>query len=89
MYRTHTRIIADILQATYTSNGASITNIIRKANISYNRLKHILNILIENGLLTIENVDGSNRYIISDKGREFLNLYDRFYNLVESFGLKI
>lgn len=89
MYRTHVRIIADILSTAYTTEGTTITNMVRRANISYNRLKHILNTLTERGLLSIEEVDGSNRYIISDKGREFLKAYSRFYDMAESFGLKI
>ncbi|GIU71450.1 MAG: hypothetical protein KatS3mg003_0929 [Candidatus Nitrosocaldaceae archaeon] len=89
MYRTHVRIIADILNATYTADGTNITNIVRKANISYNRLKHILNTLTERGLLMVEEVDGNNRYIISDKGREFLEVYSKFYDMTEAFGLKI
>jgi predicted transcriptional regulator len=89
MYRTHVRIIADILNITYSAEGTNVTNIVRKANISYNRLKDILNILTERGLLNIEEIDGSNRYIISDKGREFMKVYSRFYDMAESFGLKI
>ncbi len=89
IYRTHVRIIADILDLTYNSEGSSITNIVRKANISYNRLKSILNTLIEQGLLNIENKEGSNRYIISERGKEFLQIYSRFYDMAESFGLKI
>ncbi len=89
MYRTHMRIIADILSIAYSAEGTNITNIVRKANISYNRLKYIINTLTEKGLLNIEEVDGSNRYIISDKGRRFLEAYSKFYDMAESFGLKI
>ncbi len=89
MYRTHMRIIADILSIAYSAEGTNITNIVRKANISYNRLKYIINTLTEKGLLSIEEVDGSNRYIISDKGRRFLEAYSKFYDMAESFGLKI
>ena len=89
MYRTHVRIIADILSIAYSAEGTNITNIVRKANVSYNRLKHILDTLTERGLINIEEVEGSNRYIISDKGRKFLEAYSRFYDMAESFGLKI
>ena len=89
MYRTHVRIIADILNLAYCAEGTSITNIVRKANISYNRLKGILDTLIEHGLLIIEKRDECNRYIISERGKEFLQVYSRFYDMAESFGLKL
>jgi len=89
MYRTHVRIIADILNLAYCAEGTSITNIVRNANISYNRLKGILDTLIERGLLIIEKKDESNRYIISERGKEFLQVYSRFYDMAESFGLKL
>ena len=89
MYRNHVRIIADILLATYNAEGASVTHIIRKANISYNRLKLLLSMLIDKELIKVESIDGNTRYIISEKGKEFLNAYNRFYELAEGFGLKV
>lgn len=88
-YRTNVRIVADILNVAYSAEGTNITNIIRKANISYNRLKQILDILITRGLIELENVEGNNRYIISEKGKKFLDVYTNFYDMTEAFGLKL
>ncbi|MEM2855755.1 MAG: DUF4364 family protein [Candidatus Nitrosocaldaceae archaeon] len=88
-YRTNVRIVADILNVAYSAEGTNVTNIIRKANISYNRLKQILDILITKGLIELENVEGNNRYIISEKGKKFLDVYTDFYDMAEAFGLKL
>ena len=92
-YRTHMKIIGDILSTTrddlQDEDGATITYLIRKANISHSRISRILTTLVSQGLL--EKVDGqnSNKYLISQSGREFLQAYNTFTNFADDFGLSI
>lgn len=54
-YRTRMKIIGDILSTTQDDlqdeNGASVTYLIRKANISHSRISRILKTLVSQGLL--------------------------------------
>jgi len=92
-YRTHMKIIGDILSTTrdetLDKNGASVTFLIRKANVSHVRISKILTILVSQGLL--EQVDSKNacRYKISSVGREFLDAYQTFSKFATNFGLTI
>ena len=92
-YRTHMKIIGDILQTTrddlYDEDGATVTYLIRKANISHSRISRILKTLVSQGLLEQTSSQGSNKYKISQSGREFLQAYNTFTNFAENFGLSI
>lgn len=92
-YRTHMKIIGDILTTTRDDlaedDGASVTYLIRKANISHVRISRILNNLVSQGLLEQKTSDGAFRYKISDTGREFLQAYHSFSKFAENFGLVI
>lgn len=90
-YRTHVSIIADILstakQYSYEgySSGATVTLLIRNANVPHQRLSSIVSTLKQSGLL----YEDSAKYRISEKGIEFLKAYDEFKDFAETFGLKI
>ena len=92
-YRTHISIVGQILDSTMDEidekDGANITHLIRKANVSHGRLSKILNNLISQGLLEQVNSERSCRYKISTSGREFLSAYKTFRNFSEDFGLTI
>ena len=92
-YRTHMKIIGDILSTTrddlQDEDGATVTYLIRKANISHSRISRILKTLVSQGLLEQVESQGSNRYKISPSGREFLQAYHTFTNFAENFGLSI
>ena len=92
-YRTHISIVGQILDSTTgeidEDDGANITHLIRKANVSHGRLSKILNNLISQGLLEQVNSERSCRYKISMSGREFLSAYKTFRNFSEDFGLTI
>ena len=92
-YRTHISIVGQILDSTTgeidEDDGANITHLIRKANISHGRLSKILNNLVSQGLLEQVNSERSCRYKISTSGREFLSAYKTFRNFSEDFGLTI
>ncbi len=92
-YRTHMRIIGDILSTTrddlQDEDGATVTYLIRKANISHSRITQILKNLVSQGLLEQVNSNGGSRYRISDSGREFLQAYQTFRGFADNFGLTI
>jgi predicted transcriptional regulator len=93
VYRTHMKIIGDILTTARDDlpdeQGASITYLIRKANISHSRISKILGILVSQGLLEQTNSNGTFRYKISSVGRDFLQAYSTFNRFADSFGLTI
>jgi predicted transcriptional regulator len=86
-------IIGDILTTTRDEvpdeTGASVTYLIRKANISYGRISKILETLVQQGLLEQTNSDRACKYKISSRGREFLQAYRGFREFAENFGLRI
>jgi len=92
-YRTHMKIVGEILTTARDDapdeNGASVTYLIRKANISHVRISKILGTLVSQGLL--EQVDSKSacRYKISQSGREFLVAYQTFSRFADNFGLTI
>ena len=87
------KIIGDILSTTRddmeSDDGASVTFLIRKANISHVRISKILNNLVSQGLLEQIDSQGACRYKISPSGREFLAAYQTFSKFAENFGLII
>lgn len=92
-YRTHMKIIGDILSTTRddleAAEGASVTLLIRKANVSHVRISKILNNLVSQGLLEQKDSSGACKYVISNSGREFLIAYQNFSRFAENFGLTI
>lgn len=92
-YRPHMKIIGDILSTTRddldTDDGASVTYLIRKANVSHTRISKILSNLVSQGLLEQVDSQGTFRYKISSNGREFLAAYQTFSRFAENFGLVI
>lgn len=87
------KIIGDILETTRddfdVEDGASVTYLIRKANVSHVRISKILSNLVSQGLLEQVDSQGACRYKISSNGREFLNAYHTFSRFAENFGLII
>ena len=90
-YRTHVSIIADILstarQYSYEGyeSGATVTHLIRKANVPHQRLSSMVSTLTHSGLL----YEDSAKYRISEKGIEFLKAYSEFKGFAETFGLRV
>ena len=87
------KIIADILSATkeydYEDQGAGITLIIHKANLSHSRLTRIIRDLVSSGLLEEKITGKVNKYRISAKGEHFLLEYHKFEEFATSFGLRL
>ena len=92
-YRAHMKIIGDILSTTrddlQDEDGATVTYLIRKANVSHSRISRILQTLVSQGLLEKVDSQGSNKYKISQTGRDFLQAYKTFSGFANNFGLVI
>lgn len=92
-YRTQTRIIADILATARDMNtggdGVGITTLLRKGNVSYNRMTKLIADLVGAGLLEELNIEKNAKYKISERGISFLAAYQHFEDFAQSFGLRL
>ena len=73
-YRGRLDIIADILHV--ASQNAKKTQIMYQANLSYKVLKKYLTEVTEASLISFE--DEKQCYMVTDKGREFLEAYKKY-----------
>ena len=76
MRRTKIDIIEDILKI--TNDGAKLTHIIYKANLSYHLAKKYIQILLNNNLLIY--MEG--RYYTTDKGTIFIDQYNKLHKIL-------
>ncbi len=90
-YRTSIQIVADLLTATEQSGqeGIRTTSLLTKANLSHSRLSKFLENLIGAGLINGIEFDGRNTFVITGKGRQYLDSYVKFANIAGSFGLEL
>lgn len=90
-YRTSMQIVGDLLGATAQSGqkGIKTTALISKANIPHSRLSKFLENLTGTGLVNKIEYDGKNTYVITAKGRQYLETYQRFSDVAQSFGLEL
>lgn len=92
-YRTQVRIIADVLStardANTGGNGVGVTTLLRKGNMSYTRMSKLLSDLVGSGLLLELNGEKVSKYMISEKGIQFLVAYSSFEDFAQSFGLRL
>ena len=89
-YRTSMQIVADLLTVTEQSGqeGIKTTTLLTKANLSHSRLSKFLENLTGAGLINKIEFDGRNTFIITPKGRQYLESYVNFSSIAESFGLE-
>jgi len=73
-YRSRIDIIADILNV--ASRDAKKTQIMYQANLSYKVLQKYLAEVVGASLVSFE--DGRHCYQLTDKGRNFLNAYEKY-----------
>ena len=90
-YRSHQQIVSDVLTITQDANrsGIAITVLCQKANQSHSRLRNLLTKLTSSGLVNKIEYDGKNVFVITPKGRQYLEQYKRFSDVAESFGLEM
>ena len=85
------QIVGDLLSATAQSGqqGIKTTALISKANIPHSRLSKFLSNLTGVGLINKIEFDGKNTFVITTKGRQYLESYVRFADIAQSFGLEL
>lgn len=90
-YRTSMQIVSDLLTVTEQSgvSGINVTSLLTKANLSHSRLGKFLDNLTGAGLINRIEFDGKNVFVITSKGRQYLESYKNFQNLADSFGLDL
>ena len=90
-YRHHQQILADVLLITQDANrnGIAVTKLCTKSNISHGRLRSLLTTLTGSGLVNQIKFDGKNTFVITEKGKLFLEEYKKFHEFASSFGLEI
>ncbi len=90
-YRKSTQIVADLLTATEQSGqeGIRTTHLLAKANLPHSRLIKLIENLTGSGLINKIVYDGKNTFVITQKGRQYLETYKKFSNFAETFGLEV
>ena len=90
-YRTSMQIVADLLVATDQSGqeGIKTTSLLTKANLSHSRLSKFLDNLTGAELITKIEYDGKNVFVITPKGKQYLESYKKFADIAGSFGLDL
>jgi len=83
------QILSEVLLITNSSDrhGVAVTKLCHDANISHGRLKKLIVKLTDAGLMNKIEYDGKNTFVVTPRGRVFLEQYKHFSNIVESFGL--
>jgi predicted transcriptional regulator len=91
VYRNTYQITEDILDnlAKTGQTGTPVTSLLRQSNLSYSRLTIFVNKLTQSGLINKVEVKGKNIFIITEKGRLYLDEYKKFSSIAESFGLEL
>ena len=90
-YRTSMKIVADLLTVTGQSGreGIKTTHLLAKANLSHSRLSKFIENLTGAGLINKIEYDGKNTFVITPKGRQYLESYEKFSDFAGSFGLDL
>ncbi|MEM2113779.1 MAG: winged helix-turn-helix domain-containing protein [Candidatus Nitrosocaldus sp.] len=90
-HRSSFRIIGDVLNVVkaFGRDGVNITYLIRHANIPYNRFTRVAEQLIKAGLIEERVDESTHKYIITEKGIEYLRSYESFKNVADAFGLDL
>jgi predicted transcriptional regulator len=78
--RSRVEILYDIISAAKPSSKK--THLMYKGNLSYQQLDLYLNFILKNGLIEERFVDETRLYFVTDKGMEFLRLFEDMHNLI-------
>jgi predicted transcriptional regulator len=91
MYRNSFQITEDILASVQDKGveGAKITTIMRQSNLPHGRMTKFIEKLTGGGLINKIETKGKHTFIITPKGRVYLEKYRRISHLTESFGLEL
>lgn len=90
-YRSSMQIVADLLTATDQcgQEGIKTTTLLTRANLSHSRLAKFIENLTGAGLINKIEYDGKNVFVITPRGRQYLESYKQFSDIAETFGLEI
>lgn len=69
--------------------GVTITPLIRKSNLSYNRISKFISKLTQSNLINKIESNGKITFVLTENGRIYLDEYKKFSNLAENFGLEL
>jgi len=85
------QIVGDLLTATEQSgqNGIKTTTLLSKANLPHSRLSKFISNLTGAGLINKIEFDGKHTFVITQRGRQYLETYEKFSNVAQSFGLEL
>lgn len=91
MYRNSYQITEDILDtvAYNGSDGVTITPLLRSSNLSHKRMVGFISKLTQSNLINKIETNGKITFIITEKGKIYLDEYKKFSNLAGSFGLEL
>ena len=83
--------MCDLLVATKQcgQEGIRTTTLLSKANLSHSRLEKFVSNLTGAGLVNKIEYDGKNTFVITEKGRLFLEEYTKFHEFAGAYGLEI
>ena len=85
------QIARDLLDVTEESvmTGIHVTSLLTKASLSHSRLSKFIDNLTGAGLINKIEYDGKNTFVITTKGKQYLETYEKFQSLADSFGLDL
>ena len=87
-YRSQAGIVYDILNTLYSEGMAPPTRLMYGARLPYDRLKKLLNQLLENELIEEVKIDDHTYYRLTKKGVEALEELRRVKKLLEQIGIR-
>ncbi len=90
-YRSRVSIIVDVLKAVESEDNEDqrLTHIMSKANLPYNRFSTILSELVSKGLIAEKGSSEKKSYTLTQRGKKYIQEYEKFKKLSEAFGLNI
>ena len=82
--RSSIEIIADMLKVISSGGGAKKTHIMYRSNLNTLQLRKYMRYAVSRGLVSEEKDDNGKivRYKITEKGKEFIKLYDQIVRIV-------
>jgi predicted transcriptional regulator len=85
--RTKLEVIKDLLDVLKNNRKVKITHLIYKANLSNNSIKPYLEDLLKKGLIETCKENDKKFFVISKKGSDFLDEFNKMKILSEAYGL--
>ncbi|MCH9658752.1 winged helix-turn-helix domain-containing protein [archaeon] len=91
IYGSPTRVVGEILTLTKQTGQQGIRPRVLQTNtnLSYLRLSKFVEKLTDAGLIATKEIEKKNAFVITPKGREYLEAYRRFMGIAESYGLEL